>query len=84
MKVKGRFILASVERRPGFQDPTKYNNVVLLLDGGDTLQMYVNDAIYNEVVNKPLFKPYDCELNFKPFSQKVTYCMDLLSVSECK
>ena len=84
MKVKGKFILAAVERRPGFQDPSKHSNVVLFLDGGDTLQMYVNDEMYNTMMSKALYILYNVELNYKPFAQKVAYCMDLLSVTDCK
>lgn len=84
MRVSGEFVLASVTKEPGFKDPTKMSNVVLFISGRDTLNFFVDDAMYASLVSKPLYKPYLVEMNFKPFAQKVQYAMDLLSVTDCK
>ena len=84
MKVSGNFVLVSVNQEPRYNEPAKMNNIVLFVDGGDTLKFYVNDAVYDTLKNKPLYKPYRVELNYKPYAQKVAYCMELMSVTECK
>ena len=84
MKVVGKFVLVSVTQEPRYNEPDKVNNIILFADGGDTLKFYVNDALYNGLKDKPLYKPYQVEMNYKPYSQKVAYCMDLLSVTETK
>lgn len=84
MKVSGNFVLVSVYQEPRYNEPTKTNNIVLFVDGGDTLKLYADDDVYNALKNKPLYKPYCVELNYKPYAQKVAYCMQLMSVTECK
>ncbi len=84
MKVIGKFVLVSVSQEPRFNEPDKMNNIILFADGGDTLKFYVNDALYNGLKDKALYRPYQVEMNYKPYAQKVAYCMDLLSMTDCK
>lgn len=66
MKLKGDFVIVGLDVRHGVKDPSKVYNRVLLRDvqGTDTLEVGVNDEMYNQAIKLGEFVKVSCVVNY--------------------
>ncbi len=80
MKVSGQFVLTGVQCRPGFKDPSKMTYMVAFADGVDSLRLFVDASVYDDMMKLPLYKPYRVNFDYNPVNQR----MNLIGWEEVK
>lgn len=73
MKLYGEFALMGVQCRPGFKDPSKLTYMVGFADGVDSLRLYIDEAVYNDMSKLPLYKRMKVALDYNPASQRLNF-----------
>lgn len=77
MILKANLVMTGVAARPGYKDPSQINYMVAFADGIDSVRLYIDRKVYDDLASLPPFSKLAVEFDFNPAASSPSYALRL-------